>query len=943
MEQARGHVVSHTHWDREWRYPLWENRLYLCELMDELLEILAENSDYHSFLLDGQSVIIEDYLAVRPEKRAELLAHIQSGRVVIGPFYTLPDLYPISGEAIVRNLLRGSRECRRLGSRLDVAYESFGWGQPSQLPQIYAGFGLDVVIVSKNVDKSRAPDCEFLWEGLDGTTLLATRLGADARANFYMNSVLEIMHGMAYHSPAYAYQMGAMGQFTHQAGETGHTEDYTQRESSARIHPEKVAAAVQKSWNNMDASLLPNDRLLMCGSDSTGAVGEIGEIIAQANAAGLGYTLKHTGLADYVALMRERLDMKQLRLVKGELRDGPSTSLSANALMTRPGLKRLNKQAQRALIETAEPLNIAAALLGKPYEDAFLRRAMDYLLLAHPHDSINGVTQDKTVHDVEYRLNQVLDISGTLAQSACGFILSQVDYSGCAAGDILLAVFNPLPFPRREVCTAFIDTPAEAEVWSFGLEDAAGGERLACHHIARHEATVPVNDRAARPWPNRVDRHEVIFDTGTIPAGGYKLLRACNPVTFDRQTEFWALTRKTDGTELAVSPASMENEHISVKINPNGTLRLTDKATGYVYDDLNHYESTGDVGDYWMYYPPYHNETYTSLGLPADIRLLENTPLQATVAVTTVMALPAHAHRPERYVAGESRRSAETQALPITTCYTLRKSERMVRVRCTVDNTCKDHRLSVVFPTGLETGTARAQGHFCVDERDATPLKDEAGLYYNELCPQPMQNYVAAEEGTAGLAIVQNGMCEYELRNTQDRPLALTLLRAVRNIICTEHRSAGVFPHQQGGQSLGTLVHEYAICPTSGAADRDRLEPLSRGFCLPPLLVQTCPPLHGEGRLPMAYSLYQLGEKLQLTALKKAEDRNSLVLRAYNPDDTAVSEPLTLHCPIKRAWVLDLDENRLEPLPCTGRSLSWQVGPHKISTIEVETEDVAWR
>ena len=115
-----GYVVPHTHWDREWRYPLWQNRMLLVEFMEELLTILDTNQEYKCFVLDGQSVIIEDYLEVRPNDRERLSKYIKEGRIAIGPWYSLPDLYPVDGECLVRNLLKGIRYSDSLGGHLRV-------------------------------------------------------------------------------------------------------------------------------------------------------------------------------------------------------------------------------------------------------------------------------------------------------------------------------------------------------------------------------------------------------------------------------------------------------------------------------------------------------------------------------------------------------------------------------------------------------------------------------------------------------------------------------------------------------------------------------------------------------------------------------------------------------------------------------------------------------
>ena len=114
--------------------------------------------------------------------------------------------------------------------------------------------------------------------------------------------------------------------------------------------------------------------------------------------------------------------------------------------------------------------------------------------------------------------------------------------------------------------------------------------------------------------------------------------------------------------------------------------------------------------------------------------------------------------------------------------------------------------MSVVLDAGCETRVADAQGHFTVDHRNAQPLKDEEGEFYNELMTQPMQDFVSVSDGKRGLGVVTDCLGEYELRTSGSR--ALTLLRAVRNIICTEFRSEGYFPNQDGGQVQGlSLIH----------------------------------------------------------------------------------------------------------------------------------------
>ena len=74
-------IVPHTHWDREWYLPFQRFRLKLVKLIDELLDIL--NHHEYAFMLDGQTILIEDYLEIRPEKRDEFLKRIQEGKISV--------------------------------------------------------------------------------------------------------------------------------------------------------------------------------------------------------------------------------------------------------------------------------------------------------------------------------------------------------------------------------------------------------------------------------------------------------------------------------------------------------------------------------------------------------------------------------------------------------------------------------------------------------------------------------------------------------------------------------------------------------------------------------------------------------------------------------------------------------------------------------------------
>jgi len=97
-ERKTIHVVSNSHWDREWAYPFEETRLLLLDFMDNLLDLLDKDSDFHSFTMDSQTMCVVDYLEVRPEERERIEKHVKSGRLIVGPWYSLPEEYLVNAE-----------------------------------------------------------------------------------------------------------------------------------------------------------------------------------------------------------------------------------------------------------------------------------------------------------------------------------------------------------------------------------------------------------------------------------------------------------------------------------------------------------------------------------------------------------------------------------------------------------------------------------------------------------------------------------------------------------------------------------------------------------------------------------------------------------------------------------------------------------------------------
>src|SRR6266581_4144382 len=171
------HLIPHTHWDREWYLPAAAFQARLVAVVDELLERLHVDPGYRSFLLDGQTVLLEDYLRARPERESDVRALVKTGRLQVGPWYVLADEQIPSGEALVRNLLLGAADAERWGGRLDVLYSPDAFGHPAAWPTLAREFGIRYGVVWRGLGGEPGQERDlYHWHGLDRKDVLLWHL-----------------------------------------------------------------------------------------------------------------------------------------------------------------------------------------------------------------------------------------------------------------------------------------------------------------------------------------------------------------------------------------------------------------------------------------------------------------------------------------------------------------------------------------------------------------------------------------------------------------------------------------------------------------------------------------------------------------------------------------------------------------------------------------------
>ncbi len=824
------HVVSHTHWDREWYLTFQQFRLRLVDLIDHLLDILDTDPDFKYWNFDGQTIVLEDYLQIRPQNEEKLRRYIREGRILVGPWYQLNDEYLVSGESTIRSLLIGHRLAQKYGDPMKVGYIPDQFGNISQMPQIFRGFRIDNAIFGRGLQLTDDRKMEFYWESPDGSRVLASLMA------FWYNNA--------------------------------------QRFPSDTDEAVEYAEAVR---DRMAPHAAVRDLLLMNGVDHLEAQKGLPDILERVNERLRGDKLVHSSLPAYIDAVKQDIEREQIDLdvFRGELREDRGGSVLAGTLSSRMYLKQANHATENWLEKYMEPASTFAWILGGDYPSDFMTYAWKLLMQNHPHDSICGCSLDQVHNEMVPRFEQVQQIAEEFTNRGLGYVASRVGTSSDA-----LLVFNSLNWARTDRISATIDIPVgdpvrdrpqvdpARDINAIELRDADGN--VVPYHLVKQSLAVKqVLSPVELPFAMMVRRFEIEFIADDVPACGYKVYSISR---VDAQPHF-----SGEPTGLVVGDDRISNGIIEIRASGGGiaVTSLTSPLTG-VFDGIGVLEDGGDVGDEYLYRKPAEDRIITTAGTSPKVTILPGGPISATLKIEGVMQLPAYA-TPDGVG-----RSAETVDCPYTSYFTVTAGSPRVDVVTEFDNRAKDHRLRVLFPSGVSTDVSHAEGQFDVVTRPVRPPSDwvNAAPYY------PQRTWVDVNDGDRGLTVINKGMPEYEVYDDAQRTVALTLQRSVGRLSGgSDAPGAKLTP---GAQWLGVHRFEYSVLPHSGDWQAAQVWQQAHQHDVPMYYIQTG--TH-EGDLPTEHSFLQVTPpELVVTAVKKAEDRNSVIVRFFNIADTQVHD-----------------------------------------------------
>ncbi|MCL5962628.1 MAG: hypothetical protein M1358_25510, partial [Chloroflexi bacterium] len=680
-KQTTAIVVSHTHWDREWYLPFQRFRMKLVDLVDTVLDILDTEPSFQYFTLDGQTVVLEDYLEIRPENRERIDRHVREGLLQIGPWYVLPDEFLVSGESLVRNLMLGHRIAEEHGGVMRVGYLPDTFGHPAQIPQIFLGFGIDNAIIYRGVQTNTS---EFRWESPDGSRVLTVFLPGG-----YCN----------------AMQLAAA--------------------------PHRFLDRLGEILDKVQSIATTDTILLMNGCDHLAPRRETAAIIEEANRRlDNGLKLQQGTLLQYVQRVQEY--DPDLPVLRGEFRKPRPGRITPGVISSRMYLKQENFRSSNALEKYAEPLSALGWLLGRSYPQAFLWQAWKYLLQNHPHDSICGCSVDAVHRDMMGRFRWTQEIAHELVQKGLDALSSNVVGTN-GHNEAGLLVFNPLGQVRSDYVHHYVNFLEPDR--KFVIRDHRGNV-VPHQEIGRRPATMyfdPLPSRieldgkqkpsmvAERPstmneivsegtWRQfRGEEVEVLVAPENLPACGYTTLRV-SPVD----------APAVAATDITVGADFLENRFARVTIRCDGTLDLLDKTTGVAYSHLNTFQDEGDVGDEYTYCPPIEDVKISSRECCAAVSLIESGPVRATFEIKTLLYVPSGLSE-DRFC-----RSDERVECPVSTRVSILAHNPRIEVQTSVENMAEDNLLRVLFPTPVQTEWSYSQGQFEVIRRPVGVDRSEA-------------------------------------------------------------------------------------------------------------------------------------------------------------------------------------------------------------------------
>ncbi|WEV37644.1 glycoside hydrolase family 38 C-terminal domain-containing protein [Lactobacillus sp. ESL0677] len=882
-------VVPHTHWDREWFFTSSKAKVYLMKDLKDVIDKLEESSQYGSFLLDGQSSLIEDYLAWRPEDKTKVQQLVKEKKLFLGPWYTQTDQYLVSAESIVNNLRIGMKECEKLGGYMDIAYVPDSFGQESSMPQIYRELGIKNAVLYRGFSSDTAKNSEFIWQGEDGSTVNVYRMAC----GYFIGGVV----------------------------------DESKLTTLMDEEPFKTVVS-QATTNNV---LFPN------GSDMAPIRFDLPEFIAKLNQSNLGrFNFKVSSLEDYIKEVNQ--DKPKLAVLTGEQDLGKDMRVHKSIYSSRSDLKKLNTKLQHYLSNVMEPVLMMGSYFGLSYPIATVHQIWKLMFENSAHDSMGNCVSDTVNEDINMRYKQVKDIATSLVDVTLRQISTKINDEG---HKITLTAFNTLPYKRSCVLNKTIYVPSR----DFNLEDKDGKQiKFQINTISDvttevKGATIQLDPSKKIYLPEKVFKVNIDLLLKNIPAFGYK--------------EYFLIPAKKANQEPVsdTNGREIENQFYKINVNLDGSLNILDKENGHLYRNQGILEENGDGGDSYNYSPAKKDLIIYSTNQRNNVYVKQGM-LKKTIQIKFEFNVPSDLTK---------RAQGITDSLmPVILEVSLDKLSKIINFKINIDNHyAKSHRLCIDFDSDIVTNTSIADIQFgsikrpLIKEKElANWQKDPSKWQEKPISINTMQSYVALSQRDRLMAIIANGVREYECIGRDYSTIRLTVFRTYgmlgkKDLIYRPGRASGDDTVATSAAQLNkNLSFDFGLILGHVDFDKSNLANEVKEFETPIQIYEYSEFLNGRLIFPFnpvsrnydpLFSLFEIKGELTVSTIEKAQNRPGYAIRLFNSTYHDVLEQIKFKKQLKVVQLVNLKEEKitdLEVKECRARLP--KIGHSKFLTVYFE-------
>lgn len=898
------HVIPHSHWDREWYFTTSRSKVYLMKDLGDVLNTLENDPEFKYFMVDAQGSLLDDYIKWRPQDKERISKLVNDGRLVIGPWYTQTDQLVISGESIVRNMYYGIKRCESFGKYMNVGYVPDSFGQSGNMPQIYRQFGIEDTLFWRGVSDDMVKHTDYNWRGDDGSVVFTTQI-------------------------PFGYYIG--GNIPEEPEEN---EEFWQKECLEKAGERSATRHIY----------FPN------GFDQAPVRTNLPQLVKERNEKDPENEYVISCIEDYIKDVKS--ENPELEEVQGELVIAKHMRIHKSIFSSRSDLKVMNTQIQNYVTNVMEPLLTISYNLGNEYPHEAVAEIWKLLFENAAHDSIGSCISDTANEDVYVRYKQARDIAVNLVELHSRLIATNVKNDA----DMTFTAINTLPQKRKDTVIVKTYVPGG----KFAIIDEKGNDVdytiIKSRDLTDYVLSQTIMLDPSRKFyvPDQVLEVTMAIKANDVPALGY--------------VQYSIDTQKDSHKETADKKV-LENKYYTIEVEENGSLTIVDKANNVTYKNQGILVENGDDGDSFNYSPPRKDMEVFSNESKCTVKI-SGSDIYDQAEIHFDMVVPADLdERAEGKV-------SVTMLVDMTVA--LRKDSKVIDFNVKVDNKGLSHRLCVLFDSQIVSAFNYADQQFGLIKRPnyyekemklymesmnnktekkagiqelANWANDQSTWQEPPISIEPTQSYVSLTDGKTGIAVIPQGVREYEVLD--DSKIRLTLFRTYgfmgkENLIYRPGRASGErIIETPAAQLLKEMEFNFGFTSYAGDINDSDIDTLAKQYNTNLEVYTYAEFLNGrlifsqreiEGQNAKIHSLFETEGNLVVSAVKKAEEDDGYIIRLYNgKDHKDLDDKIKFNFDIKEAYYTNLKEEKTEEIKVENNTISVKELSHcKFVTIWVK-------